>query len=330
MKNRLFYILAASLALVAILLGLTGSFVLADEEAGGTAAQDRLVGMLVTSEYLDLFDAEGYFNDHAGELMNGGVIEGDTSAYQGRLYATLVEESYTDEAGNAHTQKKYTFDGVDGIEYLYARMGDGQGSYFATYGDEAVADGHSYFNITDEGDDVKLEGVIYVDSSSAGMIHFFNPIYQAADGSIYAVAGSSISSDVNGGEGDAYSQAISATYTESSTYTETVNGKVVTDSTSVKITISIMFTPTRIRVVQFDAQGGVLASDEYLPGALPESIAPQKSAAYIVVETYKTAPDGIAIISRTLYEQDDESMETFHARADGICVKQFTALVWGN
>jgi hypothetical protein len=324
MKNKLFYILAASLALVAILLGLTGSFVLADEEAGGAAAQDRLVGMLVTSEYLDLFDAESYFNDHAAELMNGGIIEGDTSAYQGRLYATLVEESYTDEAGNAHTQKKYTFDGVDGIEYFYARMEDGQGSYSAAYGDEAVADGHNYFNFSDDGDDVKLEGVIYVDPSSAGMIHFFNPIYQAADGSIYAVAGSSISSDVNGSEGEAYSQTIS------STYTETVNGKVVTDSTSVKITIGIMFTPTRIRVVQFDAQGGILAGDEYLPGALPESIAPQRSAAYIVVETYKTAPDGTVIVSRTLYEQDDESMETFHARADGICVKQFTALVWGE
>lgn len=325
MKNRLFYILAASLALAAILLGLTGSFVLADEEAGGAAAQDRLVGMLVTSEYLDLFDAESYFNDHAAELMNGGgVIEGDTSAYQGRLYATLVEESYTDEAGNAHTQKKYTFDGVDGIEYFYTRMRDGQSSYFASYGDEAVADGHSYFSYMDEGDDVKLEGVIYVDPSSAGMIYFFNPVYQAADGSIYAVAGSRISSDGYGSEGESCSQTIS------STYTETVNGKAATDSTSVKITISIMFTPTRIRVVQFDAQGGVLAGDEYLPGALPESIAPQRSAAYIVVETYKTAPDGTVIIARALYEQDDESIETFHARADGICVKQFTALVWGN
>lgn len=325
MANKRFYILAACVLAVAFLLGLSGALVLADE-GGGQIQEDRLVGVFVTSEYLDLFDFEGYLEDHIGDMFDGGEIEGDTSAYQGRLYAALVEEPYVSETGETVMTRRYAFEGVEGFPYFYARLTDEAGVYSAAYGDEAVADGHSYFSFTDEGDDVKLEGVIYVasPSSSAGMMHFFNPVYQAADGSVYAVAGSSISADANGSEGEAYSQTISATYTE------TVNGEVTTDSTSVKISISVMFAPTRIRVVQFGAQGGVLADDEYLPGTLPESIEPQRSAAYIVVETYKTAPDGTVIISRTLYEQDDESMETFHARADGICVKQLTALVWAE
>ncbi len=43
---------------------------LAVPEAGTDGNGDRLIGAFITSEYLDLYDMEGYLNDHAASLMN--------------------------------------------------------------------------------------------------------------------------------------------------------------------------------------------------------------------------------------------------------------------
>lgn len=43
---------------------------------------------MITEEYLDLFDTEGYISDHFRELASGKEIaEAESSRYQGRLYA---------------------------------------------------------------------------------------------------------------------------------------------------------------------------------------------------------------------------------------------------
>ena len=41
---------------------------LAVPEAGTDGNGDRLIGAFITSEYLDLYDMEGYLNDHAASL----------------------------------------------------------------------------------------------------------------------------------------------------------------------------------------------------------------------------------------------------------------------
>lgn len=66
------------------------------------AEVDRLIGVYVTLEPLDLFDFEAYFNDHAKELLAGGGEIGpeDAAAYGGRLYA-VQEEGDTDGASRA-------------------------------------------------------------------------------------------------------------------------------------------------------------------------------------------------------------------------------------
>ena len=43
-------------------------------EAGTDGNGDRLIGAFITSEYLDLYDMEGYLNDHAASLMNNSSI----------------------------------------------------------------------------------------------------------------------------------------------------------------------------------------------------------------------------------------------------------------
>ena len=44
---------------------------------------DRLVGVLVTEEYLDLFDMEAYLNDNLNVFKGDMVLDGDISDYQG-------------------------------------------------------------------------------------------------------------------------------------------------------------------------------------------------------------------------------------------------------
>ena len=51
----------------------------------GMHNSDQLVGVVVTTEYLDLFDMEGYLEDNLGSIMAGK--NPDQSDYQGRLYA---------------------------------------------------------------------------------------------------------------------------------------------------------------------------------------------------------------------------------------------------
>ena len=70
---------------------------LALPEGEGTE-RDRLIGCFITTEHLDLFDFEAYFNDNAHKLVSGGEItlDGDTAAYRNRIYAELYDETYTD------------------------------------------------------------------------------------------------------------------------------------------------------------------------------------------------------------------------------------------
>ena len=75
MKDK---IIAICLALI-ICLGLCGCQLALPE--GQETGRDRLIGCFITTEHLDLFDFEAYFNDNAHKLVSGGEInlEEDTS-----------------------------------------------------------------------------------------------------------------------------------------------------------------------------------------------------------------------------------------------------------
>lgn len=83
---------------LAMVLPLTGcQLALPGEES---AQDDRLIGVYVTTEYLDLFDIESYLEDNLNAGWTGGEITGDTDPYEGRVYAVRTEDG------------KYVFEGV--------------------------------------------------------------------------------------------------------------------------------------------------------------------------------------------------------------------------
>ena len=55
---------------------------LAREDMAENRSGDKLIGVFITKEYLDLFDIESYFNDNIHKISPGGsiAIDGDTKS----------------------------------------------------------------------------------------------------------------------------------------------------------------------------------------------------------------------------------------------------------
>lgn len=328
---KLNIIIIACVMLLAFLLGL-GGFSLAQSGAEDVLGKDRLIGVFITTEHLDLFDMDRYFNDNIGKMTTGGdiTIDGDSAKYQGRLYATLKDRSHkNDDTGETVTSQQYTFEdaegveGVDGTSYFCYTISNKNGAYSSVSGGEAISDGHTSISTTDNGEDISLDGTIYVAPTASNVTFYMNPVYQSTNGRVYAMSGNGISFNGNTSEGAVFSK----TMDETNTVTE--NGETNTYSISTKISISVIYPPQRIFVLQFDSDGGILSRDEYLPGALPEAITPEQGCSYIVLETHKTSPESGEVVTRSLYQANDDTLESFYCREDGICVKQYTTLHWG-
>ena len=268
-----------------ILLTLQGCR-LARETAGEDGYEDRLVGIFVTTDYLDAED---------------------------RLYATLT------------AAEEYVFEDVEGICYFAPTIPAAaqRDSYISSMWDEGISDGHLDVSIGEEEESTTLEGTLYVTPSFKNHTLHFNPVYQSAKGDIYTTAGSGF--EVNH---DSDSEDSSFSQTLDATTTLTENGRIRTDSISITLSVSIMFTPEKIVVLQMDTDSGLISRTEYAPDALPETFLLDTSTNYIIVETHKRDDTGALIISRGIYGKDDETADTFAAREDGICVKHQTPIQW--
>ena len=324
---------------------------LARADMGAQAREDRLVGVFITTEYLDLFDFERYLSDNLSSFSGGRIdIDGDAREYQGRLYASLVSKTLTSETGESIETKEFVFEDIAGIPFFSAVVQTEFEYYTTSVSDEAISDGHINVYVGDDEDSRTMEATIYVVMSMqppaespigtsmdmpAGTpdgppppvrfpmdrhVYYFNPVYQSADGSVYLMPGDGMSSSGTSFEGASFSKTMSATYTE------TENGKTKTESFSVQIAITTMYAPETIVILQFDENANLLSRTESPPGGLPDEISPELTAAFIVVETIKRDNDGMQSVSRDLYDRDAESIETFQARDDGTCVKRTTSL----
>ncbi len=300
---------------------------LAREDAGDHINDDRLIGVFITMDYLDLFDMELYMKDNAKDLFGGGdnIVKGDSNRYQGRLYATLKTRTITDDrTGESFDIREYIFDGVDGISYFSAtiRVNEKEDGYTTSGADKAISDAHTGLFYGDKEDRVSLEGTIYISPNHSDKTYYVNPVYQSADGSVYAISGSGYMTGGPQSEGSVFSKTIE----ETKTVTE--NGVDKKTSCSVKISFATMFPPEKIVILQMSGDSTVLSRTEYTPGKLPDLIVPDKAVEYILVETYKHDNDGNVKITRLLYDKGNTTLDTFFRREDSICVKQWTQLKW--
>jgi hypothetical protein len=300
---------------------------LAQESAGANTNEDRLIGVFITTEYLDLFDFEGYLNDSFNSFQGGEInMDGrDTQKYQGRLYAALVPRTDTnEETGEVILAHEYVFEGIEGMPYCIPTIQatEEENSYISTMSDPAISNGQTSIAYGDNENSVSLDGTIFVAPSSKMHTYYFNPVYQSADGSVYLVSGDGFMVNNEAySEGSVYSHALDAT----TTITE--NGKVKKDSISIKVSISVMFAPEKIIVLQMNANNTLISRTEYKPDMIPDVITLETGAAYFIVETHKRDDMESPKIYREIYGKDTENIETFFVRADGVCVKQWTQII---
>lgn len=316
MKNKHLSVLLA----VLMLGGLCGCS-LARADAGAANTPDRLVGALITTEYLDLFDMDAYISDHADQFLSGGDIMIDSAGYEGRLYAD-VERSGNDPGDDLSA----SFPGTDGICFFsaYTATEDGMGSW-SLFG-SGVNDRKTEISVTDEGEEITLDGTIYLTPEAAGdsMCLYVNPVYQTDSGEFYAVSGQGLGFDDAGMEGEVFS----TTLREETTLTK--NGEKSSFSSAVTVRLSILREPVRITLFQMDANHRILREDSYTPGTLPERLSAEPKTAYILIETESQAPDGSVSWKREIFDDHGEeaSFSTFYPLENGMLGKQETTVFW--
>ncbi len=330
MMTRKSNIMGMTLLIIFCMLTLAGCQLALENEniSGGnaTAGNDRLIGVFVTMESLDLFDINGYLNDNKGSISGSEikVDENKSKQYQGRLYAVLKDKTIRTDKGEEVITQDYVFEGINGFSYFSAKIPatETEESYITSGSDEAISDRNNSFSYGDTEDKVNLEGTIYLSPREADTILYGNPVYQSKDGSVYTVNGNGFMVNSGGIEG----HMLTLNLEETNTITENQKSKKV--SFSMKLTVESMFLPEEIKIIQMDLQNRKVAVDSYDPKEVPEKIIPKTETAYILVEAHKKKPSGKGFVTREIFDSNDEMLFTFFGREDGVCIKKWTELQW--
>lgn len=326
MKTKKLIVITVCIVLAAFAIGATGILHLVGTSENEDSSSDRLIGILITREYLDLFDSEQFLSDNINSFVNGEEIsESDSAKYQGKLYATLVETTHTnDETGEIDSRKEYVFEGINGICYFTTQVTDQFGTYWSSSGDDAITDGNINLNSTDEGESVSMEGTIYVSTRGNARNFYFNPVYQTPTGDVYAVSGEGMSFGVNSAAGMSMSHEIKENQSS------TIGDLTTSHEAEIKVTICYMDEPEKVSILQFGAGNELFSKIEYDPNDFPNSLQVQSGTQYIIIETTTFSHEQGRNITREIYQPEDETLFAFLGRDDGICVKQECEIVWNN
>lgn len=294
---------------------------LAVEDAGQNAEPDRLVGIYVTRDYIDTFDMDAYLQDNIDAISDGADIDlGDTREYYGRIYAQLVLSSFTDSEGFEHTTYSYDFPGVEGMMLCYFRFEPQEAEGIAYSGsktDTGIIAGPIHCSYTDEGEEITMSGSIYFQRDYSGEIFLYcNPVYQTSEGEVYMLPG----------DGIYYSAALagefSQTLTENVDYTDP-DGVQQNYRCDVTLTTDCVDIPEKVVLIQMDENHQELSRSEYIPGQFPDEMAPDASAAYILVEEHYSTS-----VSYTMHQPGSDPVSVFFPQKGGICIPDYMNILW--
>lgn len=289
------------LAIMLVLCLLTGCQ-LASPEQTEEPGQDKLVGVFITFEPMELeFDIEGWLKDNPGILGEGDVTLdfGEGQEYAGILPVTLGEDCWV----------------VPGYEGLsLGRLITEE--YATTFVSEGVCEVNSHLSAGDDGDDIEVNGTVYFPAGTEVML-CTNPVYETPDGTYYLVQGQSFHSTVEAG--GSMSQSVSD---EKSQTQEEVTARYAAKYTT---TVKGVILPDTVRLVWMTAEHKELGRAEYIPGELPESAAPPAGAAYLIVEELT----GDAV-NRTLYQPGSGTVKVFYQGEQPWCLPDYLEILWSE
>ncbi len=277
---------------------------------------DLLIGVFITTEYLDLLDMESYLEDNIGKILNSGnIIADDTSEYENRIYATLTDKSFTDkETGEYIQTAEYVFEDLEGYSFydcFIAEEGDGQG-YNTLVGNGIVCDSNVHYESGDNYENITLEGTLYVLDSTEML--YYNPVYQGEDGSVYLMSGMGSNSI--------------GSYSMKGEITVTVDGETVSKKNEVIINTKQAENTQKIELIQLDKNNEIITRDTFSTEDLPQTYKPEKQAESIIIEqTNAHSYDGISV-KRRLVDKNEDTFEVSKAKDDFVCYTEVVEIAW--
>ncbi len=300
MKRNL--IIIACLIALASAAGLAG-FSLASVNSSNILAKDNLIGVLITTEPLDI------------------GTDDNNKSNTARLYATLPGSEITAEYSNGfRNESKNIFEGINGIYYFNFIEYKDTGIFNTAVRDEAITDGRTTIIASDDGKFLELDGTIYIATTEKYITLFMNPIYQTSDGRIYSTRSAGRSFEMFNGE--VCSLKVDATTSI------TTNNNVQSSGISVTITVVGIDIPDHFSILQYGSDGELLSRSDYPYGATPEELAPDQNCSFIVLETYSDTEKSDHYVSRRIYQMGSPHLETYFYREGGICVIKNITLSW--
>ena len=326
MKNKkiIILVIAVVILLAAFILGVTGVLNLAAETPSG--GHDTQIGFLITRESIDDFDMDAWLKDHPDRVGNEAEISAeDWTIYGNRLTAKVIRKEVPDEGEDGtHTETDCVFEGVNGLRMIYLPLGGDESTFGPCIVDEGISDVSLDFKTTDAGEEVKMKGKIRFVPRNGDECFWFNPVFQTADGAVYALPGEFMSM------GDATRHG-SMGMTQNTRETYTSNGQE-TSVRSLEIAVEIqgMDAPVRNRVLQFSRDNELLKTDEFEPGKLPESIVPLPETDWFLEDTETDSTETEWRNDRRVFSRQDDFLTAFMSREDGICVGQSCEIRWNS
>ena len=276
MKRNL--ILAAGAAALACLLG--GCQLAVPQ---GAAGQDTLIGGYATWESIP------YFSDN---FVSG-------SSTPARLYADWESAGRPEGA-----QWRNIFPDVTGYALCQNTAEEGGDTIYLGSGADPYFSGLAY-NSAHNGSETteSMTGTLYADINqiSGESVGFtFSPVYETPDGQIYLMEGQCVTCSTQNLEGSSLSLSVSAAQTESSSWDGT--SKTEQNFTA---KLSFLYAAQTVRVLQMDADYGVLEQTDYPAAAVPEELEFLPGTEFILLESRSTDAAGAEHTARQIVGRDE-------------------------
>lgn len=285
---------------------LTGCRLALEEAQVQDSAEDRLVGVFVTEEYLNVGTPELTVNS-GGEISFAENREG--------IEGTLIFDE--------HGPKDIVFDGIEGYGIYDIEIWNEEQEIYTSYAiaDDVFSDGYWAATGNDTSEDNTVEATIYVDQNGpAGL--FYNPVYQTAQGDVYMQPGTGLSwaGGVSGS---------SSAYTMSQEWKASENGQetawkssfiihnVCSDET---VSYNLLFMGEDNRVTE------VMTGDELVKmwEAGQRELAVPAETAYLILEQENGSGD----TRRSICNKGEATLEFLQSADGGYMVKRQMNILW--
>lgn len=280
---------------------LTGCRLALEEAPVQDSTEDRLVGILMTEEYLAGGIPELTVNSR-GEISFAEKSE--------KIDGTLVFDE--------HGPSDVVFEGIEGYGIYNITVWNEEQDSHTSYaiGDDIFSDG--FFKA---GDENSVEVTVYVEPGGPGSF-YFNPVYQTAQGNVYMYPGTGLS----WAEG---MKGASSTHTMSQKRKVSTNGQEIVESNSFAFHITCVEQITSYRLLFMDRDSNVtdiMQGDELAEmwDAEQWELTVPSETAYLILEQEKENGE----ILRTICSRGEEPLEFLLSAGGGYMVKRQMNIVW--